>query len=117
MRDCGLQGVKAVVERQKRMPTEGNDDGFLFDTEHIRGRRLGSHRRVGRRRAALPFGDRLGIDPIAPGQRSYALLTTLYRSTHRLCRAGAPVKYLAHSSSLSIETESGPSYPGTKNLG
>ena len=31
-----LQGVEAVVERQKRMPAEGDDDGFLFDAEHCR---------------------------------------------------------------------------------
>jgi hypothetical protein len=35
-------------------------------------------------------------------------LTILYRSTHRLRRAGAPMEYLAHNSSLSIEAESVP---------
>jgi hypothetical protein len=30
MRDCGLQGIKAVVERQQSMPSEGNDDGLFL---------------------------------------------------------------------------------------
>ena len=38
----------------------------------------------------------------------------LYRSTDRLCRAGAPVKYLAHKPSLLMTLESVPSYSGTK---
>jgi hypothetical protein len=41
-------------------------------------------------------------------------LTMLYRSTHRLCRAGAPVKYLTHNPSRSTASESAPSYCGTK---
>jgi hypothetical protein len=31
MRYGGLQGVKAVVERQQRMPSEGDDDGLFLD--------------------------------------------------------------------------------------
>jgi hypothetical protein len=31
MRDGRLQGVEAVVERQQRMPSEGDDDGFFLD--------------------------------------------------------------------------------------
>ena len=31
MRDGGLQGAKAVVERQQRMPSEGDDDGLFLD--------------------------------------------------------------------------------------
>jgi hypothetical protein len=30
MRDGGLQGIKAVVERQQSMPSESNDDGLFF---------------------------------------------------------------------------------------
>src|ERR1700678_4719194 len=31
MREGGLQSVQAVVERQQRMPSEGDDDGFFLD--------------------------------------------------------------------------------------
>ena len=31
MRDGGLQGVQAVVERQQSMPSEGDDDGLFLD--------------------------------------------------------------------------------------
>ena len=31
VRDRRLQGIKAVVERQQRMPTEGNDDRLFLD--------------------------------------------------------------------------------------
>jgi hypothetical protein len=30
VRDRGLEAVEAVVERQERMPPEGDDDGFLL---------------------------------------------------------------------------------------
>jgi hypothetical protein len=30
MRDRRLQGIKAVVERQQSMPSEGNDDGLFL---------------------------------------------------------------------------------------
>ena len=30
MRDCGLQGIKAVVERQQTMPSEGDNDGLFL---------------------------------------------------------------------------------------
>jgi hypothetical protein len=30
MRDRGLQGIKAIVERQQSMPSEGNDDGLFL---------------------------------------------------------------------------------------
>ncbi len=44
---------------------------------------------IGSRCAPLPFGDRPGVDAIALGQCSQALLTMLYRSTDRLSRRGA----------------------------
>jgi hypothetical protein len=42
---------------------------------------------------------------VTPGQRPYALLTMLYRSTDRLRRAGTPVKNLPHVPSLSTACE------------
>jgi len=44
-------------------------------------------------------------------------LTMLYRSTHRLCRAGAPVENLAHSASFHSLDKIAPSNPGIKHLG
>jgi hypothetical protein len=51
------------------------------------------------------------------GQSAQALLTTLYRSTDRLCRGGAAVKNLAQSASLHAGENNAPSKPGTKHLG
>jgi hypothetical protein len=31
MRDGGLQGIEAVIERQQSMRSKGNDDGVLFN--------------------------------------------------------------------------------------
>src|SRR5205814_10529456 len=56
------------------------------------------------------------IDPVSFGQSSQALLTTLYRSTDRLCRGGAAVKNLAQSASLHAGENNAPSKPGTKHL-
>jgi CheY-like chemotaxis protein len=41
----------------------------------------------------------------------------LYRSTHRLSRAGAPVENLAHSASFHSLEKIAPSNPGIKHLG
>jgi hypothetical protein len=32
--DRGLEGIEAVIERQERVPAEGNHDGLLLDREH-----------------------------------------------------------------------------------
>ena len=57
------------------------------------------------------------IDAVSPGKRPQALLTILYCSTDRLCRCGAPVKNLAHSTSFDSELKGAPSKPGIKHLG
>jgi hypothetical protein len=43
VRDRGLEAVEAVVERQERMPPEGDDDGFLLRREHGRAGVLRPH--------------------------------------------------------------------------
>lgn len=90
LRDRGLQGVEAIVERQQRMPAKGNDNSFL-----LKGKNGGLRCRPGlpirHRRPLPPFGDGLRVDAMPPGQRPQALLTMLYRSTDCLCRAGASV--------------------------
>ena len=50
MRDGGLQGVKAVVERQQGMPSESDDNGLFLNGQGRRSRRLRprrQHRRNG----------------------------------------------------------------------
>ncbi len=91
MRDRRLQGVETVVERQQRVLSKGDDDRLVLKRQHRRMRVFRPRALIGNRRALLPFGDGFLVDAIAPGEGSQALLTMLYRSTHRLCRAGAPV--------------------------
>ncbi len=33
VRDRGLQGLEAIVQRQQSVPTEGNDDGLFLDRQ------------------------------------------------------------------------------------
>src|SRR5213596_2622870 len=95
MRDCRLECVQAVIERQKRMPAEANDDRLFLDRQHRRSRFLWSRPSVHDRAARLPLAHRLLIDAVTSGERSQALFTMLYRSTDRLSRRGAPVNVTA----------------------
>src|SRR3712207_8265498 len=113
MRDGGLECIEAVVQRQQRVPPKGNNDGLLLAREHRRARLLGAGALVLDRGALLPFGHRLRVVPVALGQPPQALLTMLYRATHRLCCAGAPMENLAHSASFHSRERSAPSKPGT----
>src|SRR4051812_42682927 len=117
MRNCRLGGVQAVIERQKRMPAEANDDRLFLDRQHRRSRFLWSRPSVHDRAARLPLAHRLLIDAVTSGERSQALFTMLYRSTDRLSRRGAPVKNLAHSASFDSCNKNAPSKWGTKHLG
>src|SRR5213595_1683286 len=116
MRDCRLECVQAVIERQKRMPAEANDDRLFLDRQHRRSRFLWSRPSVHDRAARLPLAHRLLIDAVTSGERSQALFTMLYRSTDRLSRRGAPVKNLAHSASFDSCNKNAPSKCGTKQL-
>src|SRR5881398_3668154 len=112
MRDCRLECVQAVIERQKRMPAEANDDRLFLDRQHRRSRLLWSRPSVHDRAARLPLAHRLLIDAVTSGERSQALFTMLYRSTDRLSRRGAPVKNLAHSASFDSCHKNAPSKCG-----
>jgi hypothetical protein len=116
VRDAGLQGIEAIIQRQQGMLAEGDNDRLFLLGEHRGFWRLWSHWRIGDHGPALPLGDRLGVHPEAAGQGPYARLTMLYRSTDRLCRAGAPMKNLAHVPSLSMARFLVPSYTGTEHL-
>src|SRR5215217_5356887 len=117
MREGGLEGIEAVVQRQERVAPKGNDDRLFLEREHRRLGLLGSGGPVGNRATLLPLGDGLRVDPVAPGQHPQALLTMLDRATDRRSRAGAPMQNLAHSASLHSAEKSAPSNPGTKHVG
>src|SRR3954454_25192501 len=116
MRDCRLECVQAVIERQKRMPAEANDDRLFLDRQHRRSRFLWSRPSVHDRAARLPLANGLLIDTVASGERSQALFTMLYRSTDRLSRRGAAVKNLAHSASFDSKLKDEASKAGIKHL-
>jgi len=92
------------------MSTKCDDDGFILEGQGFRLRVFGAGRQIHRRAALLPLGDGLLIDAVAPGQRSQALLTMLYRSTDRLW------ENLAHSASFHSLENNAPSNPGIKHL-
>src|SRR5215217_263911 len=116
VRDRGLERIEAVIQRQERVPPKGNNDGLLLGREHGRARLLGTSALVLDRRALLPLGDGFRVYPVASGESSQALVTMVDRATDRRCRAGAPVKNLAHSASLHSGEKNAPSNPGTKHL-
>src|SRR5215213_527953 len=117
VRDRGLEGIEAVVQRQQRVPPKGDNDGLLLDREHGRARLLGASALVLDRGALLPLCNGLRVEAVAPGQHPQALLAMLDRATHRRCRAGAPMKNLAHSASLHSGEKNAPSNHGTKQIG
>src|SRR5215211_6535662 len=116
MREGGLEGIETVVQRQERVAPERDDDGLL-GREYRRARLLRAGALVLDRGALLPFGHRLRVDAVTLGQHPQARLTMLDRSTHRLCRAGAPMENLAHSASFHSRERSAPSNHGIKQLG
>ena len=116
MRDRRLQRIEAVIERQQGVPAEGENDRLFPNRQHRGGGLSRAGRQISDRAALLPLGHGLRVDPVALGQSPQALLTTLYRSTDRLCRGGAAVKNLAHSASLHAGENGAPSKPGIKHL-
>jgi hypothetical protein len=96
----GLQGIKAIVEWQQCVFTEGDDQRFFLLAKNRRARLPRPHVGIADRTASAPFGHGLWIDAVAGGELPQARLTILYCSTDRLSRCGAAVKNLPHSSSL-----------------
>ena len=116
LRDRGQQGVQAVVERQESVLAKRHYDGFLLDRQNHRSRNGGTRPVIHRGLALLPLGDGLRVDAVAPRKSPHALLTMLYRSTDRRCRAGAPMKNLSHSASFHPLGKYAPLNAGTKHL-
>ena len=75
VRDRRLQAVEAVVKRQQGVPAEGDNDRFLLNGEHGGARLLGAHPGVRSARPFAPLLHRRRADPVALGQRPYALFT------------------------------------------
>jgi hypothetical protein len=63
VRDGRLQSVKAIIERQQRMPSKGDDHGLLLDGQDGRSGLLRSCWEIGSRGAPPPLGDGLRVDP------------------------------------------------------
>ena len=91
MRDRRLQGVQAVIQWQQGMPPKRDDDRFVLDRQNGRARVFWTGRQIVDGTALLPLRNRLRVDPMTMGKGSQALLTILYCSTDRRCRAGAAV--------------------------
>ena len=90
LRDRRLERIETVVQGQEGVFAKSHRDGLLFKRKD-RGARRRPHRCILDILAATPLGHRLGIDVVARGQRSQALLTMLDRPTHCRRRPGAPV--------------------------
>ena len=67
VRDDGLQGIKTIVERQKRVLAEGHGDGLLLDRQDRRTRVFWPHGRVVDEAPLPPLGDGLGIEAMTFG--------------------------------------------------
>src|SRR5688500_4627032 len=98
------------------MPAEGDDDRLVLGRQHRRLRLSWSCRSIGDRGSLLPLRYGLLVDAVAPRELPQALLTMLYRSTHCLCRAGAPMQNLSHSASFHSREKIAPSKSGIKHL-
>ena len=66
MRNGGLQRIKTIVERQKRMLAEGDDDGLFLERQDCRARSCRPHRNVMDEAPLPPLRDRLGVQAVAP---------------------------------------------------
>ena len=91
MRDRGLQRNQLIVERQEGVATERYNHRFLLSPTNGGMDGLRPHRGIGGMRPLGPLLHCRRTDPMAPGERPYALFTSLYRSTDCLSRRGAAV--------------------------
>lgn len=73
VRNGGLEGIKAVIQRKKGVLAKGNDGGLLFEGKDRGMRSLGTWPTIRNRGAFLPFGHGLLIDTVPFGQSPQAL--------------------------------------------
>src|SRR5215207_9018973 len=70
VRDGRLKRIKAVIERQQRVPAEGDDDRLLLDGQHRRSRLLRPSPEIGDAVARLPLANGFLVDLVAPSASS-----------------------------------------------
>jgi len=97
------------------MPPKSHTHSFFLWLQNRGGRDRRSHRCIMDKVTLAPLGYGFRIDTIPLRQNIQALLTMLYRSTHRLCRAGASRQNLSHNSSFRSCSCITPAYRGTKH--
>ena len=85
----------SVIEREAGAPAIGENDCFVAWREKARAGILRAHSLVGRRLAGLPFGDRLAIDAISPGESDVCLLARLDSAPHSWRRRRAGMRSLS----------------------
>ena len=61
MRDRRLQGIKTIIERQERVPTEGDNRRLLFNRQHGGRWTLGTSWQIGDRTAFLDASVRVAL--------------------------------------------------------
>ncbi len=86
MRDGWLQRIAAIVERQQRMPPDGDEDRLFLNRKDGRLGLPGACREIGDGLAPPPLRNSLLVDTVGLGERPQALLTILYCSTDGLRR-------------------------------
>jgi hypothetical protein len=88
---------KGVIEREAGAPAVGENDRFVLEREKFWTGIFRAHSLVGDRLARFPFGDRLAVDAIPPGQNRVCLVARLDRAPDfwgRLCAAVRPSRRL-----------------------
>lgn len=79
VRNTRLERVEAIVEREQRALTKGNDHGFLLRSMDGRVGLARPHRGIFDGCALTPFSHRLNVKVITLGHARYALMTTTLR--------------------------------------
>lgn len=74
LRNAGLEGVEAAIQRQQCMPAERDDHGLLLRRQNGGAGLLGTHGGISGRGALAPFLDDGGADVEALGEGPYASL-------------------------------------------
>ena len=100
MRDGRLEGIEAIIKRQKRVAPK-RDDGRLFGLrEDRRTWLLWASLEIIDRLPFAPLRNRLGINPELPAQRRERSLRSLYCCSDGVRGRGAPVTNLSHNASF-----------------
>ncbi len=112
MWDRWLQRIKAIIQRQQRMPPERDNHCLLFlgQGRGMRGLRPGLH--ILDCRPLTPLGNRLRVDPKFPAQS----LRSLYCCSDGVRGRGAPVTYLPDNASFHSDERTASSNHGIKHL-